>query len=232
VVGPGASIGARTVVYPHVVIAAGSRIGEDCVIHAQASIRERVVIGNRVTLLDGAVIGSDGFGFARQKDGTHLKIPQHADVVIEDDVEIGANSTIDRPAVGETRIGAGTKIDNLVHVAHGVAVGKRVVMAAHVGIAGSTVIGDDVMMGGQAGVGNHLRVGSRAMIGAKSAVLRSVDDGEFVSGYPAVPQAQWRRSAAALRQLPALKRRVQELEARIAELEEKLAEWQRPTTDR
>jgi len=231
-VGPGASIGARTVVYPHVVIAAGARIGEDCVIHAQASIRERVVIGNRVTLLDGAVIGSDGFGFARQKDGTHLKIPQHADVVIEDDVEIGANSTIDRPAVGETRIGAGTKIDNLVHVAHGVAVGKRVVMAAHVGIAGSTVIGDDVMMGGQSGVGNHLRVGSRAMIGAKSAVLRSVEDGEFVSGYPAVPQPQWRRSAAALRQLPALKKRVQDLEARIAELEEKLAEWQRPTTDR
>ena len=231
-VGAGASIGARTIVYPNVVIAAGARIGADCLIHSHASIRERVVIGDRVTLLDGAVIGSDGFGFARQKDGTHLGIPQHADVVIEDDVEIGANSTIDRPAVGETRIGAGTKIDNLVHIAHGVAVGRRVLMAAHVGIAGSTVIGDDVMMGGQAGAINHLRIGNRVMVGAKSAVMQSVDDGLFVSGYPAIPQPEWLRSAAVYRQLPTLKKRVQDLEARIAELEEKLAEWQRPKTDR
>ena len=119
-------------------IGAGARIGDDCVIHSQVSIRERVVIGNRVMLHDGAVVGSDGFGFARQTDGTHLKIPQHGDVVIEDDVEIGANSTIDRPAVGETRISAGTKIDNLVHIAHGVAIGRRVLLAAQVGIAGST----------------------------------------------------------------------------------------------
>jgi UDP-3-O-[3-hydroxymyristoyl] glucosamine N-acyltransferase len=231
-VGPGATIGARTVVYPHAVIGAGARIGEDCVIHAHASVRERVVVGNRVTLLDGAVIGSDGFGFARQKDGTHVKIPQHADVVIEDDVEIGANSTIDRPAVGETRIGAGTKIDNLCHIAHGVVVGRRSLMAAHVGIAGSTVIGDDVMMGGQAGAINHLRIGDRAMVGAKSAVMQSVEDGVFVSGYPAIPQPEWLRASAVYRQLPALKKRVHELEARIAELEEQLAEWQRLKTDR
>jgi UDP-3-O-[3-hydroxymyristoyl] glucosamine N-acyltransferase len=231
-IGAGASIGARTIVYPNVVIAPRALIGADCIIHSHVSIRERVVIGDRVTLLDGAVIGSDGFGFARQKDGTHLRIPQHADVVIEDDVEIGANSTIDRPAVGETRIGAGTKIDNLVHIAHGVAVGRRVLMAAHVGIAGSTVIGDDVMMGGQAGAINHLRIGNRVMVGAKSAVMQSVDDGLFVSGYPAIPQPEWLRSAAVYRQLPTLKKRVQDLEARIAELEEKLAEWQRPKTDR
>ena len=137
-VGAGATIGARTIVYPNVVIGPGARIGEDCVIHSQVSIRERVVVGNRVTLHDGVVVGSDGFGFAPQKDGTHLKIPQHADVVIEDDVEIGANSTIDRPAIGETRIGAGTKIDNLVHIAHGVSIGRRVLLAAQVGIAGST----------------------------------------------------------------------------------------------
>jgi UDP-3-O-[3-hydroxymyristoyl] glucosamine N-acyltransferase len=231
-VGAGASIGARTMIYPHVVIAAGVRIGEDCIVHAQASIRERVAIGNRVTLLDGAVIGSDGFGFARQKDGTHLRIPQHADVVLEDDVEIGANSTIDRPAVGETRIGAGTKIDNLCHIAHGVVVGRRTLMAAHVGIAGSTVIGDDVMMGGQAGVTNHVSIGNRVVVGAKSAVMHSVEDGAFVAGYPAVPQPEWLRSSAVHRQLPALKKRVHDLEARIAELEEKLAEWQRSKTDR
>jgi len=231
-IGTGAAIGARTIVYPHAVIAAGARIGDDCVIHAQASVRERVVLGNRVTLLDGAVVGSDGFGFARQKDGTHLKIPQHANVVIEDDVEIGANSTIDRPAVGETRIGAGTKIDNLCHIAHGVVVGRRVLMAAHVGIAGSTIIGDDVMMGGQAGAINHLRIGNKVMVGAKSAIMQSVEDGVFVSGYPAIPQPEWLRSAAVYRQLPALKKRVHELEVRIAELEEKLAEWQRPKTDR
>ena len=132
-VGAGAAIGARTIVHPNVVVGAGARIGDDCVIHAQVSIRDRVVIGDRVTLHDGAVVGSDGYGFARQKDGTHLKIPQHGDVVIEDDVEIGANTTIDRPAIGETRIGAGTKIDNLVHVAHGVAIGRRVLLAAQVG---------------------------------------------------------------------------------------------------
>ncbi len=231
-VGAGATIGARTVIYPHAVIGPGARVGVDCVIHAHASIRETVVLGDRVTLLDGAVVGSDGFGFARQKDGSHLKIPQHAAVVIEDDVEIGANSTIDRPAVGETRIGAGTKIDNLVHIAHGVAVGRRVLMAAHVGIAGSTIIGDDVMMGGQAGAINHLHIGSRAMVGAKSAVMQSVDEGVFVSGYPAIPQPEWLRSAAVFRQLPALKRRVQELEARIAELEEQLAAWQGLKPDR
>src|SRR5262249_8850698 len=144
-IGARASIGARTIVYPNASIGAGPRIGDDCVIHSQVAIRERVIVGNRVTLHNGVVVGSDGFGFAKQKDGTHLKIPQHADVVIEDDVEIGANSTIDRPAVGETRIKAGAKIDNLVHVAHGVAVGKRVVMAAHVGIAGSAGVGADVM---------------------------------------------------------------------------------------
>jgi UDP-3-O-[3-hydroxymyristoyl] glucosamine N-acyltransferase len=231
-IGAGASVGARTILYPNVVVGPGARIGEDCVVHAQASIRERVVIGNRVTLLDGAVIGSDGFGFARQKDGTHLKIPQHAGVVIEDDVEIGANSTIDRPAVGETRIGAGTKIDNLVHIAHGVAVGRRVLMAALVGIAGSTVVEDDVMMGGQAGAINHLRIGKGVMVGAKSAVMQSVEDGLFVSGYPAIPQPEWLKAAVLFRQLPAFRKRVQELEARIAELEETLAAWQRPKTDR
>jgi len=228
-IGAGAAIGARTIIYPNVVVGPGARIGERCVIHSQTSIRERVVIGDRVTLHDGVVVGSDGFGFARQKDGSHLKIPQHADVVIEDDVEIGANSTIDRPAVGETRISAGTKIDNLVHIAHGVTIGRRALLAAQVGIAGSTVIEDDVMMAGQTGVTGHVRVGKGAMIGAKSAVLQSVDEGAFVTGHPAIEHADWRKASVVFRHLPSLKKRVEELEQRIAELEEKLAACQTPT---
>jgi UDP-3-O-[3-hydroxymyristoyl] glucosamine N-acyltransferase len=225
-VGAGAAIGARTIVHANVVIGAGARIGDDCVIHSQTSIRDRVVIGDRVTLHDGVVVGSDGYGFARQKDGTHLKIPQHGDVVIEDDVEIGANSTIDRPAIGETRISAGTKIDNLVHVAHGVAIGRRVLLAAQVGIAGSTTIGDDVMMAGQTGVTGHITVGDNVVVGAKSAVLQSVDAGAFVTGSPAFAHADWRRASVVFRHLPSMKKRLEELEQRIVELEEKLAAWQ------
>ena len=125
-IGAGASIGARTIIHPNVVVGPGARIGDDCILHSQVSIRERVVIGHRVVVQDGSVLGSEGFGFAKQPDGTHLKIPQRAGLVVEDDVEIGANTTIDRPAIGETRIGAGTKIDNLVQIGHGVTVGRRV----------------------------------------------------------------------------------------------------------
>ena len=223
-VGARATLGARTVVYPGVVIGAGAQIGEDCVIHPQVSIRDRVVVGNRVVLQNGVVVGSDGFGFAPQKDGSHLKIPQHASVVIEDDVEIGANSAIDRPAVGETRIGAGTKIDNLVHVAHGVIIGRRVLIAAQAGIAGSATIGDSAMMAGQSGVAGHLGVGPRAKIGAKSAVLQPVEADGFVTGIPAIDHSEWRKASVIFRQLPSLKKRVDELQQRIAELEEKLAQ--------
>jgi UDP-3-O-[3-hydroxymyristoyl] glucosamine N-acyltransferase len=228
-IGAGVSIGARTIVYPQAVIGPGACIGDDCVIHAHVSIRERVLVGNRVILQNGAVLGSDGYGFARQKDGSHLKIPQHADVVVEDDVEIGANSTIDRPALGETRIRAGTKIDNLVHVAHGVTVGRRVLLAAQVGIAGSAVIDDDVMVAGQSGITGHIEVGRGVKVGAKSAVLQSVEAGRFVTGIPAFEHAEWRKASIVLRSLPALRKRIEELEQKIAELEEKLAACQIPT---
>src|SRR5205823_9911706 len=138
-------------------------------------IREGVRIGDRVVLQDGAAIGSDGFGFVKQADGTHMKIPQHGDVVIEDDVEIGANTTIDRPAVGETRIGAGTKIDNLVQIAHGVKIGRDVLLAAQVGIAGSTTIEDRVTLSGQVGVAGHLTVGKGVVATAQSGIPNSVD---------------------------------------------------------
>jgi UDP-3-O-[3-hydroxymyristoyl] glucosamine N-acyltransferase len=227
-IGAGTTIGARAIIYPSVVIGAGARIGDDCVLHAGVSIRERVVIGNRVTALDGAVVGSDGFGFTKQPDGSHLKIPQHADVVIEDDVEIGANTTIDRPAVGETRIHAGTKIDNLVQIGHGVRVGHRSLLAAQVGIAGSTILEDEVMLGGQVGVNGHIRIGKGAVAAGQSGITRSVDAGEFVSGYPAIENRQWRKAQVIFRQLPLLKKRVEDLQQRMAEFEEQLAECRTP----
>ncbi len=229
-IGAGAAIGARAVIYPNVVIGAGARIGDDCVLHAGVSIRDRVVVGNRVTVLDGAVIGSDGFGFVRQPDGAHLKIPQLAGVVIEDDVEIGANTTIDRPAVGETRIEAGTKIDNLVQVAHGVRIGRRSLLASQVGIAGSTVIEDDVTLAGQVGVNGHIRIGKGAIASGKTGVTRDVEPGAFISGYPGMPNLEWRKAQVLVRHLPELKKRVDELEQQLADLQEKLAEWRK--TDR
>jgi UDP-3-O-[3-hydroxymyristoyl] glucosamine N-acyltransferase len=224
VVGSGASIGARAVVYPNVVIGAGARLGDDCVLHSGVSIRDRVVVGDRVTILDGAVVGSDGFGFVRQPDGSHLKIPQLATVVIEDDVEIGANTTIDRPAVGETRIGAGTKIDNLVQVAHGVRIGKRSLLASQVGIAGSTKIEDEVTLAGQVGVNGHITIGKGAIASGKTGVTSDVEPGAFVSGYPGMPNLEWRKAQVLVRHLPELKKRIDELEQQIADLQEKLAE--------
>jgi UDP-3-O-[3-hydroxymyristoyl] glucosamine N-acyltransferase len=230
VIGSGASVGARTIVHPHAVIGPGAVVGDDCVIHAHASIRERVRLGHRVVVQNGAVIGSDGFGFVKQKDGTHLKIPQHADVVIEDDVEIGANTTIDRPAVGETRIGAGAKIDNLVQIAHGVAVGRRSLIAGQTGIAGSSILEDDVVLAGQVGITGHIRLGKGVVVAAQAGVSNDVAPGEFISGFRGMPNRDWLKSSAVFRQLPTLKKRVADLEQRIAELEEKLAQCQ-PASD-
>jgi UDP-3-O-[3-hydroxymyristoyl] glucosamine N-acyltransferase len=219
-IGPGVRIGAGTIIHPHVVIGADSVVGPDCLVHAHVSIRERCQLGARVVVQNGAVIGSDGYGFAQRPDGSHEKIPQTAPVVIEDDVEIGANTTIDRPAVGETRIKAGTKIDNLVQIAHGVVLGRHVLLAAQVGIAGSTVVGDHVTFGGQVGVGGHLTIGDRVKAVGQSGITNSVDAGEFVSGYPAIPNNEWRRSSAVFRKLPAMRRQLKDLEARLQKIEE------------
>jgi UDP-3-O-[3-hydroxymyristoyl] glucosamine N-acyltransferase len=218
-IGAGARIGARTVLHPHVAVGAGASLGDDCLVHAHVSIRERVTVGHRVVLQDGAVIGSDGFGFATRPDGTHQKIPQVGRVVIEDDVEIGAQSAVDRPAVGETRIGAGTKIDNLVQVAHGVRIGRRVLLAAQVGIAGSTVLEDDVVMAGQSGATGHITLGRGARVGAKSAVTKDVAAGAHVTGIPAGDLAAWRESVVLLRRLPEFRRALAALVARLDALE-------------
>jgi UDP-3-O-[3-hydroxymyristoyl] glucosamine N-acyltransferase len=217
-IGEGATIGDRTVVFPNVTIGAGAAIGTDCVIHSNVALRERITLGNRVVLQNGVVIGGDGYGFVRRGDGTHEKIPQAATVVIEDDVELGANTTVDRPAVGETRIKAGTKIDNLVQIAHGVTVGRNVLMAAQVGIAGSTDIADDVIFGGQVGVGGHLTIGRGAIAVGQSGVTNSLDPGVMVAGYPAIDSRDWRKASVVFRRLPELKRRIEELERTIAQL--------------
>jgi UDP-3-O-[3-hydroxymyristoyl] glucosamine N-acyltransferase len=218
-IGDGARIGARTIVHPHAVVGRHAVVGDDCIIHALVSIRERVVIGNRVVVQDGAVIGSDGYGFARDADGSHYKIPQVGDVVIEDDVEVGANTTIDRPAVGETRIGAGAKIDNLVQIAHGVSVGRRSLLAAQVGIAGSATLEESVTLAGQVGVAGHLTIGKGTIATAQTGIPNSVEPGSLISGYPAIDNRDWLKASAVFKRLPELRRTVADLERRIAELE-------------
>jgi len=217
-IGEGVVISDRTVVFPNVTIGPGARVGADCVIHSNVSLRERVVVGDRVVLQNGVVVGSDGYGFVRRGDGTHEKIPQIAGVVIEDDVELGANTTVDRPAVGETRIRSGTKIDNLAQIGHGVTIGRNVLMAAQVGIAGSTDIGDDVVFGGQVGVGGHLTIGRGSVAVGQSGVTNSLEPGAMVGGYPAIDLPTWRKTSVLVKRLPELRRRVRELEERLAAL--------------
>lgn len=220
VIGAGARIGARTRVHPHVVIGERAVVGDDCVLHAHVSLRERCTLGARVVVQNGAVIGSDGYGFATTSDGIHVKIPQMGPVVIEDDVEIGANTTIDRPAVGETRIRTGTKIDNLVQIGHGVVVGRHALFAAQVGIAGSTKVGDHVVLGGQVGVGGHLVLGDRMKAVGQSGITNSVDTDQFVSGYPAIDNHEWRKASVVFRTLPEMRKRLRALEQRLEALEQ------------
>jgi UDP-3-O-[3-hydroxymyristoyl] glucosamine N-acyltransferase len=219
VIGRRARIGARAIIHPHTVIGDDAEVGPDCVVHARVSIREGCRLGARVVIQDGAVIGADGFGFAHHADGTHEKIPQTGPVVIEDDVEIGANTTIDRPAVGETRIRAGAKIDNLVQIGHGVTVGLNTLLAAQVGIAGSTTIGDNVILAGQVGVGHHITVGDGVKATGQSGLNSSIEAGRFVSGLPPIDNRQWAKAAVLFARLPEWRRQLLDLERRLAALE-------------
>ncbi len=200
-------------------------------IYPGVTIREECEIGDRVILHPGAVIGSDGFGYAR--DGKrHAKIPQIGRVVIEDDVEIGSNSTVDRATTGVTRICEGTKIDNLVHIAHNCTVGKSSILAAQVGIAGSSELGEGVVMGGQSGVTDHMTVGDHAVIGGRGGVIRPVGEGMTVSGFPARDHGETRRIYAYTARLPELYRRIKDLEKRIAELEKETEHDEAAADDR
>jgi UDP-3-O-[3-hydroxymyristoyl] glucosamine N-acyltransferase len=218
VVEAGASIGPRVRVGPLVWIGPGVTIGEDSVLFPHVAIYSGCRLGRRVIVHAGAVIGADGFGFVPGAGGP-VKIPQVGTVVVEDDVEIGANSTIDRATLGETVIGRGTKIDNLVHIAHNVALGERCMLAAQVGIAGSSTLGHDVMLGGQAGVADHVHVGDVSMLAAGAAVMRDVPAGQRWAGRWARPATLAHRIWIAEAQLPDLLRSVRTLERRLAEIE-------------
>jgi UDP-3-O-[3-hydroxymyristoyl] glucosamine N-acyltransferase len=218
VVGKGCRLGARVCLYPHVVLYPGVRVGDDAVLHSHVIVREDCRIGSRVTLQNGVVVGSDGFGFAPTRDGTFYKICQTGRVVIEDDVEIGANTTIDRAAVGETVIRSGAKLDNLIQIGHGSRVGRNSVLAAQVGLAGSTRLGDAVWVGGQAGFAGHLEVGDRAVITAQSGTSHDIAPGTVMSGSPAIENAAWLRATAVFAKLPQLSRRLRDLEKEIERL--------------
>ena len=216
----GVTLGTGTVVCPGVFIGEGARIGEGCVLYPNVSLMDGVTIGARVIVHSGTVIGSDGYGYMQRK-GVHVKKPQSGGVIVEDDVEIGANCAIDRATIGNTVIGAGTKLDNLVHVAHNVTIGEGSLLTGQVGVAGSTKIGKYVILAGQSGVKDHVTVADNAIIAAKSAVITDIGEAGMYGGNPAIPLSKWLRSSVALAKLPELIKTVRQLEKRLNELEEK-----------
>jgi UDP-3-O-[3-hydroxymyristoyl] glucosamine N-acyltransferase len=211
-VGAGARIGARSVLHAGVVVGDGVRIGEDCELHGNGVLRAACVLGDRVTLQPGVVIGGEGFGYVGDGEGGLRRVHNIGSVILGDDVEVGANSTIDRGTLGDTRIGRGCKIDNLVQIAHNCVLGEHVIVVAQVGIAGSAKIGSRTVIMGQAGVGGHVEVGEGVFVGAKTGVHKSVEPGERVYGMPYRKERAFHREAAALKRLPELLRRVRRLE--------------------
>jgi UDP-3-O-[3-hydroxymyristoyl] glucosamine N-acyltransferase len=212
------TIGARVTLYPGVYIGADSTVGDDSVLYPNVVVREGCAIGARVIIHSGTVIGADGFGYV-QHEGRHHKIPQLGGVTIEDDVELGANVTIDRATLGHTIIKRGTKIDNLVQIAHNVTVGEHAIIVAQVGVAGSTTIGHHVMIGGQAGLADHVTIGNQSMIAARAGVNRSVEPNQIVSGAPVMPHDTWMKAQAVIPRLPELRQLVRDLAHRVERLE-------------
>ena len=211
-----ANIGKNSVIYPGVFIGEGSKVGATCLIYSNVTIREDVTVGSRVIIHPGAVIGADGFGYVF--DGqAHRKIPQVGTVIIDDDVEIGANTTIDRATTGATVIGRGTKIDNQVQIGHNVKVGRGVILVSQVGIGGSSTLGGGVILGGQAGVADHATIEAGTMLGAKGGFMGTVKKGIY-SGGPAIPHRDWLKSTAIFAQLPEMKKKIHELEEQIKAL--------------
>lgn len=215
-IGQGCKIGKNVKIYPHVSIGDNVRIGDNTVIYSGAKIYANVVIGNHCTIHANAVLGSDGFGFAPQADGTYKTIPQLGNVVLEDHVSIGANTCIDCATMGSTIIRQGVKIDNLVQIAHNVEIGKNTVIAAMAGISGSTKIGENCMIGGQVGIAGHLQIANRTTITAQSGISKNIKkEGLILSGYPAMENTDNLKSQVVFRQLPALEKRLREVEKKL-----------------
>lgn len=218
VIGEGSRIEAGATLHAFVSVGRGCAVGKGAVLHPHAVLYDGTEVGPGTVVHAGAVLGADGFGYATHG-GAHHKVPQVGRVVVEGDVEIGANSTIDRATLGETRIGAGTKIDNLVQVGHNVRVGRHCILCGQAGIAGSTRLGDGVVLAGQAGVSGHIQLGDRVQVAAKSAALSSVEPGTVVAGIPAIDLKKWRRQAVLLARLEEMSRRLRALEKRFGEEE-------------
>lgn len=213
-IGEGAEIGDNAIVYPGSYIGERTKIGERTLIYPNVTIREDTSIGSGVIIHSGAVIGSDGFGYATHE-GRHYKIPQVGTVVIEDDVEIGANVTVDRAAMGKTIIKRGTKIDNLVQVAHNVTIGEDCLLAAQVGIAGSTELGHHVTLAGQVGIVGHIKIGENVIAGAQSGISKGIKSNQTVSGSPAIPHKEWLKAQVIFPDLPELRKKIMELEEKV-----------------
>jgi UDP-3-O-[3-hydroxymyristoyl] glucosamine N-acyltransferase len=212
------TIGARVTLYPGVFIGDDSTIGDDTLLYPNVVVREGCTIGARVIIHSGTVIGSDGFGYV-QDQGRHYKIPQLGGVTIEDDVEVGANVAVDRATLGQTIIKQGTKVDNLVQIAHNVTIGAHSILVAQVGIAGSTHVGHHVMIGGQAGLADHIVIGDQVMIAARAGVNRSLEPNQIVSGAPVMPHEVWVKAQAVIPRLPELRQAIRTLEERMRQLE-------------
>jgi UDP-3-O-[3-hydroxymyristoyl] glucosamine N-acyltransferase len=211
VVDDGAQIGRGAIIYPHVYIGQHVSIGEDTVIYSSVTVREFCKIGKRCVIHSSAVIGSDGFGFTTAN-GVHTKVPQVGNVIVEDDVEIGAHVGIDRAAMGSTIIGHGTKIDNLVHIAHNCKIGANCLIVAQTGISGSTIVGDNVTFGGQVGTVGHITIGSNSVYAARSGISKNMPEGFFGAGFPIQSHNEWLRHQAALKKIPELLEKVRRLE--------------------
>jgi UDP-3-O-[3-hydroxymyristoyl] glucosamine N-acyltransferase len=222
-VGAGAKVGDHTHLHPNVVLEANVIVGGGCVLHANSTVREQCVLGDRVILQPGAIIGSDGFGFA--PDGqSYFKIPQVGHVVIEDDVEVGACSCVDRGTLGETRVARGTKIDNLVQVAHNVHIGEDTILVSQVGIAGSTIIGKHCTFGGQSAVAGHIRIGDNVTLAGRGGISNNVEGSQTLAGLPAMPHRDWLKATMTVPHLPEMRRELKQLKKQVEELQHKLSE--------
>ena len=215
VVDDNVQIADNVVIYPHVYIGQFASVDKDTVIYPNVTIREYCKVGARCIVHPSAVIGSDGFGFTTSN-GIHTKVPQVGNVIIEDDVEIGAHVGIDRAAMGSTIIGKGTKIDNLVHIGHNCKIGKNCLIVAQTGLSGSTIVGDNVTFGGQVGTSGHLTIGSNSVFAARTGISKSMPEGSFCAGFPIQPHAEWLKTQAAMRQLPEIIKKVRNLEKMLS----------------